>query len=261
MALLDRLFDSDCAGCRAPGRLVCRSCLTLLVGPAAPAWPDPVPAGLPEPWAVTGYAGPARAILLAYKERATSGLASVLASSLANAVVAAADQSLAERSAADDDVSGPTTRPGLVLVPVPSSRRARRERADDVVLRLARGAAARLRRSGIDARVVAALHHVREVRDSAGLSADERAANLTAAFGLRRGAGPALDGVSVVLVDDVITTGSTLSESARVLRGCGAVVTGAATVAATKRRCAPRAEGPLGPGRDGTTVGSVEAVT
>jgi predicted amidophosphoribosyltransferase len=208
-----------------------------------------VPAGLPAPWAVAGYAGPARAMLLAYKEHATSGVARALAAALANAVAAAAE------SSASGSLAG-----GILLVPVPSSRRALRERGDDVVLRLARCAAARLRWLGTDARVVPALRHERAVRDSAGLSAGERAANLNGAFGIRRGAAEAVTGVPVVVVDDVITTGATLAESARVLRARGAMVVGAATVAATERRIARRVERPLGPGRDRTTVGHIEAV-
>jgi predicted amidophosphoribosyltransferase len=197
---------------------------------------------------VTSYAGPARAILLAYKERAATGLTRVLASALSSAVAAAAENS----------DYGPTG--GIVLVPVPSSRRTLRERGDDVVLRLARGAAARLRWRGGDVRVVAALRHERAVRDSAGLSASERAANLNGAFGIRRSAGAALIGPPIVLVDDVITTGSTLAEAARALRSGGVIIAGAATVAATERRSARRAEGPLGPERDRTTVGNIEAV-
>ena len=78
--------------------------------------------------------------------------------------------------------------------------------------------------------------HVRDVRDSAGLSAAERAGNLAGALAVRADLRRPLRGRTVVLIDDVVTTGATLSESARALHAIGATVPSAAVIAATRRR-------------------------
>jgi predicted amidophosphoribosyltransferase len=57
----------------------------------------------------------------------------------------------------------------------------------------------------------------------------ERMENLAGAFRLRRGA--VVQGLRVLLVDDVLTTGSTLSECAAVLKKSGALSVHAATAA------------------------------
>jgi predicted amidophosphoribosyltransferase len=79
---------------------------------------------------------------------------------------------------------------------------------------------------------VAALEHRRRVADQAGLSAADRAANLSGALQARFD----LRGLRVIVVDDVVTTGATLAEAARALRAAGAEVTAAAVIAATARR-------------------------
>jgi predicted amidophosphoribosyltransferase len=221
MTWLDVMFPTDCAGCGARGGPGCAACVATLAGPAVPAWPRPAPVGLPPPWAVASYEDPCRAMLLAYKERGAVGLGRALSVPLAAAIVAAAA------------ASGATS---LLVVPMPSAGRAVRHRGDDVVLGLTRRATARARRAGVDVRVVPALRHARAVADSAGLSAQARAVNLAAALVVRREARVRIAVATVILADDLITTGATLTESARALRAAGAAVVGAATVAATQRR-------------------------
>jgi predicted amidophosphoribosyltransferase len=75
------------------------------------------------------------------------------------------------------------------------------------------------------------LTHRRHVADQAGLTATARAANLSGALHSRLD----LRGHRVVLVDDVITTGATLTEAARALRAAGAEVQACAVIAATER--------------------------
>lgn len=65
-----------------------------------------------------------------------------------------------------------------------------------------------------------ALIRRRKTRPQFGLSHSERAHNVAGAFDYR---GPGLSGARIIVLDDVITTGSTVNECARVLRDAGAV--------------------------------------
>ena len=227
-ALLDLVLPVSCAGCGVPGRVACAPCAATLAGPARLVWPQPAPAGLPPPFAVAAYADVPRSVLLAYKEDSRVGLCSLLGRALARAVLAT--------------IGGGTTSP-FTLVPVPSTAAARRARGDDVVLRLARWAAADLRRRGLDCATVPALRHRRSVRDSAGLGAADRAANLAGAFVVVDRGRCNIGDRGVVLVDDLVTTGATLAECAHTLRADGMRVHAAATIAATRRTRRSRAAG------------------
>jgi len=225
--LLDLLLPSDCPGCGSttvgPGP-ACADCLRSLDGPPRPAVPRPAPAGLPPVYAVAAYDGPARAVLVAHKEHARLSAAGPLGAALARAVSAVLVQA----------GEGP-----CALVPVPSRPAARRSRGHDPLLRIARQAAADLRRAGTAVTVRPVLRHTRRVADQAGLDAAGRASNLAGALALLPAGPRVLAGRRVVLVDDVVTTGATLAEAARALRAAGVTVAGAAVVAATQRRAGP----------------------
>jgi len=64
-----------------------------------------------------------------------------------------------------------------------------------------------------------ALHRVRATAPQVGLGRRERAGNLRGAFAAD---GQLVAGRTVVLVDDVVTTGSTATEAARTLTAAGA---------------------------------------
>ena len=185
--------------------------------------PDPPPPGLPPVHALAAYEGVVRAVLGAHKEGGRLGLAGPLGDALAQVV-----------SSAVCRVGGRACR--VVLVPVPSRPGSARRRGHDPLVRTARRAAARLRRTDAPAGVVPALTHRRAVVDQAGLDHLERQANLAGALALRPGAGALLRDAVVVVVDDVMTTGATLAEAARALAAAGAAPEAAAVVAATRRR-------------------------
>jgi predicted amidophosphoribosyltransferase len=194
--LLDLVLPASCIGCFRPGAALCPACAVV-----EPVHVDA--AGVPT---VAGgsYDGPLRTALLGYKERGRRDLAAPLATILAAAL---------DRLAV----------PEAVLVPVPSSPAARRERGGDHVARLAR-------RVGP---TTSLLRLTRSVRDSAGLDSSARAVNLHRAMQARASPRPA---PLVVVVDDIVTTGATLAEAARALRAAGWPVAGAAVVAATRLR-------------------------
>ncbi|MDI2131439.1 ComF family protein [Yinghuangia seranimata] len=221
-AWVDLVLPGRCAGCGVRGAVLCAGCHVPLRRGPRPVRPDPAPAGFPGAvFAAAPYEGPVRAVLIAHKEYGAHAAARPLGIALAGCVAAL----------------GPG--PRAVLVPVPSTRRAIRARGWDATGALARQAAAELRRRGVAAQVVPALRHTRQVADQAGLSARERAVNVTGALGVSRRLAPLFTGISVVIVDDLVTTGASLAEAARAVESAGARVTGAAVVAATPRHPRP----------------------
>lgn len=213
-ALLDLLYPAECVGCGDATGPLCARCRGDPVSATAHA-PDPCPAGFPPTWAAAGYDGAIRTALLSYKERGRRDLARDLGALLAVAV------------------AGATDAPSVVLVPVPSSRSAARARGGDHVARLARTAVRELR-GRRRAAVLAPVLRARSSRpDAVGLSAAQRLRSRTDAFELsRRTVWRA--GAAMVIVDDLVTTGATLTAAAHALDGLPVV--GAAVIAATARR-------------------------
>jgi predicted amidophosphoribosyltransferase len=220
-AVGDLLLGAACPGCGIPWWGVCPACRDELAlrTPYSTA-PDPCPAGFPPTVTSSPYDPMLRGMIVAHKERQAYGLTAPLGDRLALSVRALL--------AACDFEPGGT----LVLVPVPSARHAVRERGFDATAALARRAARRLPAAVGAVTVRIALAQTRAVRDQAGLDARTRRANLNGGFRLR-GRLPA--DRPVVLVDDLVTTGSSLTEAARVLAQAGVPLLGAATVAATER--------------------------
>ncbi|WP_206300939.1 ComF family protein [Streptomyces populi] len=216
--LTDLVLPAECGGCGRPRTVLCPGCRAVLTG-AAPCRvrPAPEPAGLPVVHAAAPYGDEVRAVLLAHKERGALALAAPLGAALAGAVRAG---------------TGPVGRPGpagrspasrerpVLLVPVPSARWAVRARGHDPVRRIALAAAGELRRTGTPARVLGVLRQRRAVADQAGLNSRQRAVNLAGALEVVAGGERLLAGGGrIVLVDDLMTTGASLAEAARAVRG------------------------------------------
>lgn len=111
----------------------------------------------------------------------------------------------------------------------PLSRQRRRERGYDQAQLLAKWVAREL-----ELPVLGMLDKVRDIPPQSGIQDDaRRRANVLGAYCLRKNARP--EGMNLLLVDDVVTSGSTLSECARLLSGAGTQTVVCATLAQARK--------------------------
>ena len=213
---LRTLLPTQCAVCRGWSRArLCAPCLERCAAARARcrACAIGVPVGIElcgacvlsaPPYARTiaavDYAFPWSSLVAAFKFRAALDLAPALASLLADAV---------QRSDA--------ARPALLL-PVPLSAERLAERGMNQAWELARRVAAPL---GIDASGDV-LRRLIDTPHLADLPREQRAARIRGAFGIQPAHMHRLRGQCVALVDDVMTSGATAAEAARVLLAAGA---------------------------------------
>lgn len=207
--MLDLVLPAECGGCGAPGTRWCDDCAReLALRPDDPRLVSPrVDPGVPV-FSLGRYAGARRAAIVAAKDHGRCDLLTPLASLLRDGL---------RRLVGWGVVDVPVT-----LVPAPTRRSAARRRGGDPVTRIATAAA----REHPGVGVVAALAMRALTRDSVGLSIAARQANVVGRVRLRR----RVEG-GVLLVDDIVTTGTTAAESVRILHAAGASVVGVLVLA------------------------------
>ena len=214
-AALDLAFPAACAGCGREGEPLCGECRPAL--DARLDLPGGVPIGLPADipapllqieWCAP-FAGPVRKALHELKYASERRLAEPLGAAVA-------------RRWARVGVGAE------VIVPVPVHAERERHRGYDQAALIASVAGRHLRLP-----VERALERSRATTAQFELGRDQRAANVRGAFNLRNGQQHvrAVRGRWVLLVDDVVTTGSTLAACAGVLEAEGAFAVSAITVA------------------------------
>ena len=199
-SLIDLIFPSRCAICDSSGKNLCDACRELI-------WIEPLEfelSGLAV-FTVTQYSEETSKLLVALKEKGQSSLVLEIAALL--------DPIL-------DKI--PTSESTVFLVPAPSRPANFVKRGFTPMLLLAQAISNRIPRL----KVLNALSFSRDVKDQVGLSASERIANLAMSMRLNQ----KVAGKICYLLDDVVTTGATALEAARVLRIGGATVPGVLTL-------------------------------
>jgi len=162
------------------------------------------------------YLEPLRSLILSYKYKRRVELGPLIGRLLAERVAAL-----------------PWARQVDLVVPVPLHWRRRWWRgfnqAQGLAREIVRGLGGRLAARG--------LLRVRSTPHQTRLPASRRAANVRGAFAVRSRA-PTLEGKTILLVDDVLTSGSTLAECARTLKksGAAAVFVAVAAVAGMQEK-------------------------
>jgi len=218
--LLDLAFPARCPGCGREGAPICAACLPAL--DARLEQPPGIPIGLPSdlPPAIlqlewcAPFGGLVRRALHQLKYGGETRLAGPLGAAIARRWA---------RAAAGGDV----------LVPVPVHAARARQRGYDQAELLARAAAAEL---GLPWAPI--LERARATIAQFDLDRATRATNVRGAFRLKPWPGgqhetarSPLAGRWIVLVDDVVTTGATLTACAAPLLAAGALGVSAVTVA------------------------------
>jgi predicted amidophosphoribosyltransferase len=210
--MLDLVLPLECGGCGAPSTKWCAACARqLAVNADEPHLISPrVDPGVPV-LSLGRYAGARREAIVAVKEHGRADLIAPLAVAL--------------RAGLERLLTWGVVRTPLTIVPAPTRRSAARRRGGDPVTRMALAAAAGLR----DVDVLQALRLRALVRDSVGLSSADRQRNIAGRIKISKHFEVLAN--DVLVVDDIVTTGATASESVRVLRIAGAHVAGVLAIA------------------------------
>lgn len=211
--LLDLLLPPSCPGCGKENIALCDACRAAIArradepGGISLGLPASQPAGLVQLEWCCSFSGPARAALHALKYDGELRLVPPLA------------RLMSER----------WRRAGIggdLLVPVPVHLQRKRERGFDQAELLARHIGPNL---NLPVRNV--LQRQADTRAQHRLTRGARATNVARAFVVGPSGSTHVLGRWIVLVDDVVTTGATLSACADALRGAGAAAVSAVTLA------------------------------
>lgn len=215
---VDLLVPRTCAGCGIETVSLCSACVQRLDTEPVATLPR---YGTIKAFGAGRYEGVLRNVIVNFKEHDRRDLGPVLGLMLARAVARALEET-------------PVSAQPVLLVPVPARPASARKRGGNHVEALARNAAGHFTRDGFPMRVAPVLA-VSGKRDQVGSGVRERRKNVR---GTHRVTHPEVVAqwpgrARVIIVDDIVTTGATVAESARALRKSHIEAIGVASIGIT----------------------------
>lgn len=219
MGVLDLIFPKKCVGCRKFGSYICPSCFagisfdtqlicTICNKPSIDGKTHPVCLGkytLDGTFAAVAYKGVIRKLLYQLKYQPY----------LTDLIPELAD--LCYESFVQDELFISLLKQNPIFVPIPLFSKRLRKRGYNQAELLSKALG-----NKFDLEVQPLLKRVKETKPQYGLKREERHVNMQDAFALKDKGLRINDKKDVaILVDDVLTTGSTMLEAAKILKRCG----------------------------------------
>ena len=203
------LFPTRCFGCRELGYSICSQCRRQWNPHLFQSRVSDVAV-----YSAISYSPVAKNILLAAKEQSIKS-----ADQLVHIALRASLQELFQKHSS------------CALVPIPSGRSSNRRRGRDFINEMAISVA-----KDFGVAVLPLLEHRRVIRDQSNLNIAGRRENLAMALSIKPEFHGIYSGESVVILDDLVTTGATINEANRALTRGGFKVQAAATACVALRR-------------------------
>jgi predicted amidophosphoribosyltransferase len=206
--LADLVLARSCAGCDAAGSVLCADCWAQLTrGVHRHDLPDRTTAV-----ASIEYLGIGKSVVIAHKEHGWNALTPMLGTLLARAVTT-------------------ITAEPVTLVPIPPHARSVARRGTDPLADIVGEAVRALRSIGQSASRASLLTRTRDAGAMKELGREQRRHAVASSFAAV--ASSRMNPGQVIVVDDVITTGTTLAEALQTLERAGMYAHGSAAVART----------------------------
>jgi len=207
------IFPQLCIICSAIGSRICSNCNKSWLTSPIKYRVDQIPL-----YFTTEYDEDIETILLLAKESGNKTAIDILSTALVNSIIFLMSENQIEFP--------------INIIPIPSSKRAIRKRGRNHIEELCEAVIAKLHGNSIFAQKVSIIYHQKKIKDQSNLNKSQRLKNLKNAYTL---SGVLPKTGSTILLDDVVTTGSSILEAARALSEAKITILGAVTACAVGR--------------------------